>query len=109
MEVKVPKLSVARASRKVAMPRFRRGSKKPMSLTEAVRRILMRAAVNPQPFAVFAIDGRLVVTDTTKDRFKTLKRRSPDDFIGTYAAGIKVADLLDDLCGRFSDIGEVIE
>jgi len=100
---KIPKLSPARAPRRVAMPRVRRAKKPTMSLTEAVHRVLVRVRASVQPFGVFVIDGRLVISNARSDRFQALQRRSPSSLIGTYGPGLKIADALDDLCDHFSD------
>jgi hypothetical protein len=99
----IPKLSAARAPKTVAMPRLRRSAKPRMSLTEVVHRILVRANTSEHPFAAFAIDGRLIISNMNTDRFKALQRRSPKSFIATYGPGIKVADALEDLREHFSD------
>ena len=99
----IPRLSPARAPKKVAMPRIRRNSKPPMALTEVIHRILARAMASTKPFAAFAIDGRLIISHVNTDRFKALRRRSTASFIGTYGPGIKVADALEDLREHFSD------
>lgn len=101
--LKIPRLRAARVSRRVAMPRFRSEAKKAIPLTEAVHRVLMRAMNSAQPFAVFAISGRLVISNVNTDRFKTLRRRSAQAFIGIYGPGLKIADALDDLREHFSD------
>lgn len=103
MSVTIPKLSPARAPRRVAMPRFRSAGKAAMSLTQAVHRVLVRTQSCSQPFGVFALGGRLVLCSAGTDRFKTLKRRSPEAFIATYGPGLKIADALDDLREHFTD------
>jgi hypothetical protein len=103
--LKIPKLSAARAPKKVAMPRHRARAKPRMPLTEVVHRVLARAMTSVQPFAVFAIDGRLIISNVDTDRFKSLRRRSPESFIATYGPGVKVTDALDDLREYFADEG----
>lgn len=99
-DVQIPVLRAARASKKVAMPRFRN---KPMSLTEVVHRVLQRVLNNTEPFGVFAVNGKLVLSNTNTDRFKCLRRRSAASFIAIYGPGLKVADLIEDLRDFFSD------
>jgi hypothetical protein len=52
---------------------------------------------------VFAISGRLVISNLDTDRFKTLRRRSAHAFVGTYGPGLSIADVLEDLREYFSD------
>lgn len=85
------------------MPRFRRKTNTPTSLTLAVHRVLTRALGAKHPFAVFAINGRLIITNLDTDRYKALLRRTPQSFVSTYAAGLTVNDVLDDLREHFSD------
>lgn len=103
MDVVIPKLSPARAPRKVAVPRFRRKTNVPTTLTLAVHRVLTRALGAKQPFAVFAMDGRLVITNLDTDRYKTMQRRSAESFVSTYTSGVTVNDVLEDLREHFSD------
>lgn len=102
-DVKIPKLSAARVPKRVAMPKFRREVKAATSLTEAIHRVLSRTHTNSQPFGVFVIAGRLVISNANSDRFKALQRRSPEAFIGAYGPGLKIADALDDLREHFTD------
>ncbi|KIF80787.1 hypothetical protein [Noviherbaspirillum autotrophicum] len=101
--LKIPKLSAARAPKRVAMPKFRRNVKAATSLTEAIHRVLSRTHTNAQPFGVFAISGRLVISNANTDRFKALQRRAPEAFIGMYGPGLRIADALEDLCEHFTD------
>jgi hypothetical protein len=87
------------------MPKFRRDVKAHMPLTEVIHRILTRAMSSAKPFAAFAIDGRLITSNVETNRFKALRRRSPEAFIAIYGPGLKVADALEDLRAHFSDEG----
>lgn len=101
--IKIPKLRAACAPRNVAMPRFKSKAKVCMPLTEAVHRVLARSLTNDQPFGVFAVDGRLIISNINTDRFKTLQRRHSEVFVGTYGPGLKVTSALEDLSEFFSD------
>lgn len=105
--IKIPRLRAAMAPKRIAMPRFRRDAKAAMSLTEVIHRVLTRTHTCAQPFGVFVIGGRLVISNANTDRFKALRRRAPDAFVATYGPGLKIADALDDLREHFSD--EVVD
>lgn len=98
-----PEMRAADLPVNVPMPRFRGSASSPMKLTEVIHRILKRMMANAQPFAVFAINGRVVISNVNTDRFKALQRRAPDKFVGTYGRGLKIIDALEDLRDHFTD------
>lgn len=94
--------SVKRRPKWAAMPRFRK--KKPATtLTEAVRRILTRAASGKKPFAVFMVAGRILISNTETERFFALERRWPEALVGTYTKEVNVEFLIRDLREYFAD------
>jgi hypothetical protein len=101
--IKIPKLSAARAPRRTAMPRFRKKDRPPMTLADAVLRVLMRLRANNRPFGVFVTGGRLAIYSTGTDRYKALSRRPDGPLVATYGPGVKVSDVLEDLREHFTD------
>lgn len=89
--------------RRVAMPRFRKAEVKPVRLTDAVHRVLLRALSNSKSFGVFVFDGRLLLSTVESVRFQQLERRWPNQLLGTYGPGVKVSDLVDDFKEHFTD------
>lgn len=98
----ISKIDAARRPARVPMPRFRRASKE-MSLTQAVFRILTRAATSQDAFAVFARNGKLTISNLDTDRCRAIEARWPDSLVGTYHGGLKVDALTDDLRAYFKD------
>lgn len=84
------------------MPRFRTANE-PTTLTEAVRRILIRAHSNAQPFGAFMISGQLLFSNTKATRFEGLQQHWPDALVGAYTKEVNVANLIDDLNGYFPE------
>ncbi len=77
-----------------------------MTLTDAVLRVLTRTRVSAQPFAVFVVDGQMVLSNTQTARYAELERRHCDALVGTYQRGVTVTALVEDLGEWFGELGQ---
>jgi len=82
---------------------LRRPVSAPTSLTEAVRRVLVRISASPQPFGVFDMEGSLVIYTVSGPRFSSLSTAAPDSLIGIYDRNVTITGLIDDLKCHFPE------
>lgn len=75
------------------------------SLADAVRRVLTCVATKSQPFGVFVLSGKVVLSDSSGPRFSSLIRCRSAGFVGTYDRHVDVRELLDDLTPFFGEGG----
>ncbi|WAW10605.1 hypothetical protein NB640_02795 [Oxalobacter vibrioformis] len=98
--IRVP---VLKRRKKPKRTRLRKHQLTPLTLTEVVRRILIRVYRQHQVFGVFIINDQLVMSGAAGKRFNSLSTRWPGCFIGAYDRSVSVVDLVDDLKGYFKD------